>query len=311
MGSVVVAQEQGQDWAAYNGDSCQVIKGIPDNSVGYIIYSPPFSSLYTYSDFAEDMGNCNGDEEFFEHFKYLIGDLYRILQPGRCMSVHCMELPTSKERDGFIGMRDFPGELIRAFQEAGFIFHSRVTIWKDPLIAATRTKALGLLHKQIQKDSAICRQGIADYLITMRKPGENQNPIAHPNGLTHYAGSDVIDIPRNDIKYSHNVWRKYASPVWMDIRQTNTLNEKMARDKEDERHTCPLQLDVIERGITLWSNPGDIVFTPFMGIGSEVHQAVKMGRRGIGIELKPSYFECAVKNIRSAEESKNSVIDLF
>ena len=311
MGSVVVAQEQGQDWAAYNGDSCQVIKGIPDNSVGYIIYSPPFSSLYTYSDFAEDMGNCNGDEEFFEHFKYLIGDLYRILQPGRCMSVHCMELPTSKERDGFIGMRDFPGELIRAFQEAGFIFHSRVTIWKDPLIAATRTKALGLLHKQIQKDSAICRQGIADYLITMRKPGENQNPIAHPKGLTHYAGSDVIDIPRNDIKYSHNVWRKYASPVWMDIRQTNTLNEKMARDKEDERHTCPLQLDVIERGITLWSNPGYIVFTPFMGIGSEVYQAVKMGRRGIGIELKPSYFECAVKNIRSAEESKNSVIDLF
>ena len=247
------------------------------------------------------MGNSRNDEEFFRHFGYLVRELLRITQPGRNVSVHCMDMPIMKERDGYIGVKDFPGDIIRLFTDNGFILHSKVLIWKDPLIEATRTKALGLMHKQLCKDSAMCRQGLPDYLLTFRKPGENQNPVIHPEGLRDYAGSDDIGYPVHDIKFSHNVWRKYASPVWMDIRQTHTLN-KLADKGKDERHICPLQLDVIERGITLWSNPGDIVFTPFMGIGSEVFQAVKMGRHGIGFELKPEYFEQAYKNICTAEE---------
>lgn len=220
----VLNQEIAEKYAMYHGDCCEVIKGLPDNSVGYIIFSPPFSSLYTYSNYNEDMGNSGNDDEFYQHFKYLIPELYRVLKPGRSLSFHCMDLPTSKERDGFIGLRDFPGELLRLFEDAGFIYHSRVCIWKDPLIAATRTKALGLLHKQIVKDSFICRQGIADYLITVRKRGENLEPIAHPKGLTEYYGENEPNVPKNNIKYSHYVWRQYASPVWDDIRQTYTLN---------------------------------------------------------------------------------------
>ena len=255
----VLNQEISEKYAMYHGDCCEVVKGIPDNSVGYIIFSPPFSSLYTYSNYNEDMGNSGNDDEFYQHFKFLIPELYRVLKVGRSLSLHCMDLPTSKERDGFIGLRDFPGELLRLFEDAGFIFHSRVTIWKDPLIAATRTKALGLLHKQIVKDSYICRQGIADYLITVRKRGENQEPIAHPHGLTEYYGENEPQIPKSNIKYSHMVWRQYASPVWDDIRQTYTLNTQGAKDQNDEKHICPLQLDVIARGITLWSNKNDVV----------------------------------------------------
>jgi DNA modification methylase len=227
-----------------------------------------------------------------------------------------MDIPAMKERDGYIGLNDFPGDLIRLFQSAGFVYHSRVCIWKDPLTEATRTKAIGLMHKQLCKDSAMCRNGLPDYLITMKKPGENPEQIRHPDGLISFAGENEPQAPQKkqtlrskdaensdhkssilsiDPVYSHQVWRRYASPVWMDINQSNTLNRQEAREDDDERHICPLQLDVIERALTLWTNPGDIMFTPFLGIGSEVYQAVKMGRRGIGIELKPSYFDQAVK----------------
>ena len=270
-------------YALYNGDSAEVMKGLADESVDYSIFSPPFESLYSYSDSPRDLGNCKSSEEFYIQFEFIVRELYRILRTGRCVSVHCMDLPTSKSRDGFIGMNDFPGEIIRLFQKCGFIYHSRVTIWKDPVVAMQRTKALGLLHKQIKKDSAMCRQGIADYILTFRKDGENTKPITHTN--------ESFPVEK---------WQNYASPVWMDINQSNTLNKKSARDDKDEKHIAPLQLDVIERCIDLWSAEGDVVFTPFLGIGSEVYQALLMDRKGIGIELKPTYFYQAVKNCESA-----------
>ena len=262
---------------------------IPDNSIHYSIFSPPFADLYVYSNSERDMGNCKSKSEFYEHFRFIVKELYRIMMNGRLVSFHCMNLPTSKQRDGFIGITDFRGELIRLFEECGFIYHSEVCIWKDPVIAMQRTKALGLLHKQIKKDSAMCRQGIADYLVTMRKPGEN------PERITH-----------TDETFPVKVWQNYASPVWMDINPSNTLQRTSAREEKDEKHICPLQLDVIERGINLWTNPNDIVFTPFMGIGSEIYQALKMGRRGIGIELKESYYNQAVLNCDNVEKVKHS-----
>ena len=246
------------------------------------------------------MGNSRDDDQFYEHFKYLVSEIYRVIMPGRLVSIHCMDIPMLKSRDGVIGIKDFPGELIRMFQKAGFIFHSRVTVWKDPLVEATRTKALGLMHKQLCKDSSMCRQGLPDYIVTFRKPGENEELIAHPDGLDRFYGEDEPVIDEGQV-YSHQVWRRYASPVWMDIRQSNTLNKVAARDEKDERHICPLQLDVIARCVGLWTNPNDIVFTPFAGIGSEVYQSVLMGRRGLGIELKDSYFDEAVSNCESAE----------
>lgn len=270
-------------YALYNGDSAEVMKGLADESVDYSIFSPPFESLYSYSDSPRDLGNCKSKAEFYTQFEFIVRELYRILRTGRCVSVHCMDLPTLKSRDGFIGMTDFPGEIIRLFQKCGFIYHSRVTIWKDPVVAMQRTKALGLLHKQIKKDSAMCRQGIADYIVTFRKDGENTKPITHTNET-----------------FSVEKWQNYASPVWMDIEQSNTLNKKSARDDKDEKHIAPLQLDVIERCIELWSAEDDVVFTPFLGIGSEVYQALLMNRKGIGIELKPTYYKQAVKNCESA-----------
>lgn len=270
-------------YALYNGDSAEVMKGLADESVDYSIFSPPFESLYSYSDSPRDLGNCKSKAEFYTQFEFIVRELYRILRTGRCVSVHCMDLPTLKSRDGFIGMTDFPGEIIRLFQKCGFIYHSRITIWKDPVVAMQRTKALGLLHKQIKKDSAMCRQGIADYIVTFRKDGENTKPITHTNET-----------------FSVEKWQNYASPVWMDIEQSNTLNKKSARDDKDEKHIAPLQLDVIERCIELWSAEDDVVFTPFLGIGSEVYQALLMNRKGIGIELKPTYYKQAVKNCESA-----------
>lgn len=278
----------GEGWTMMLGDCVERIKEIESDSVGLSVFSPPFASLYTYSNSERDMGNSKTDEEFADHFAYLIGELYRVLMPGRLVSFHCMNLPTSKERDGFIGIKDFRGALIRMFQDAGFVYHSEVTIWKDPVTAMQRTKALGLLNKQKNKDSALSRQGIPDYLVTMRKPGDNPQPITHTNE----------DFPIS-------VWQKYASPVWMDINPSKTLQYRAARENSDERHICPLQLDVIERAIKLWSNPGDIVLSPFGGIGSEGYVAVKDGRQFIGIELKKSYFDLACKNLTQAvEESK-------
>lgn len=313
----------GKKFALYNGDCIEVLKGIPDNSIHGEGFSPPFASLYTYSASERDMGNARTNEEFLFNFRFAAEELYRVLMPGRLMWVHCMDIPAMKERDGFIGINDFPGDLIRMFREIGFIYHSRVTIWKDPLTEATRTKALGLMHKQIVKDSSMCRQGLPDYLIVMRKPGENPESVAHPNGFERFIGdnepiapkkestlksTDAINdkhshIQAQDPVYSHQVWRRYASPVWMDIRQSRTLNREPAREQKDERHICPLQLDVIERAMELWTNPGDTFLSPFAGIGSEVYTAVKMGRRGIGVELKDSYFRQAVINCRCAENS--------
>lgn len=230
----VIRQENGERWMLYNGDSVEVLEGIPDNSIGYSIFSPPFASLYCYSNSERDLGNCRTDEEFYTHFGFIANHLFRVIQPGRLVSIHCMQIPAMKERDGYIGLKDFRGDIIRMFQKAGFIFHGEVTIWKDPLVEATRTKALGLMHKQLCKDSSMCRQGLPDYIVTMRKPGENKNLISHPDGLTVYAGEDKIKAGT----FSHEVWRKYASPVWFDIRQTHTLNKAGSREEKDERHVC-------------------------------------------------------------------------
>lgn len=306
----VIKQVLENDYAVYCGDSCEVIKGIPDNSIGYSLFSPPFADLYCYSSSECDMGNSKNYDEFFEHFEFLARDLFRVIQTGRLMSVHCIDIPAMKERDGYIGLKDFPGDLIRLFQKCGFVYHSRVTIWKNPLIEATRTKAIGLMHKQLCKDSARCRQGLPDYILTFSKPGENENPISRENGLERYIGND---IPKEKgVKFSHETWRRYASPVWMDINQTRVLDFRSARENEDEKHICPLQLDTIERCIELWSKEGDTFFTPFMGIGSEVYTAVKMKRKAVGVELKESYYSQAVKNIESIEvsESQTTLFDL-
>ena len=269
-------------YALYNGDSCEIMKGIPDNSIHFSIFSPPFASLYTYSNSDRDLGNCRTTTEFYEHFKFIVSELYRITMPGRLVSFHCMNLPTSKERDGFIGIEDFRGLLIKLFQDIGFIYHSEVCIWKDPVVAMQRTKSIRLLHKQLKKDSCMSGQGIPDYLVTMRKPGDNPERCEHTNE-----------------SFPVSKWQNYASPVWMDISQSNTLQARSAREEKDEKHICPLQLPVIERAIELWTNPNDIVFTPFLGIGSECYKAVEMGRRAMGIELKKSYYEQACKNVSS------------
>lgn len=288
--SPYVEDDARSEWYhAMMGDCCVRIKEIPNESIGLSVFSPPFASLYTYSNSDRDMGNSRDDGEFFAHMEYLIGELYRVLMPGRIVAFHCMNLPTSKERDGFIGIKDFRGELIRAFQAAGFIYHSEVTIWKDPVTAMQRTKAIGLLNKQKNKDSCISRQGIPDYLVAMRKPGENPKPVTHTNE----------DFPIS-------VWQKYASPVWMDINPSDTLQYRSARENDDERHICPLQLDVIRRAVKLWSSPGDVVFSPFMGIGSEGYVAIQEGRKFIGIELKPSYFNCAKNNLAMAVREAES-----
>lgn len=280
----VLDQREGNGWVAYNGDCVDVVRGLRDESIHYSIFSPPFSSLYTYSSSPRDMGNCQSDDEFFAHLRYLVPELYRVTKPGRLLSFHCMLIPTSKERDGFIGLRDFRGALIRAFQEVGWVYHSEVVIWKDPVTAMQRTKALGLLHKQLKKDSCMSRQGIPDYLVTMRKPGENIERVSH-----------------TDDDFPVGLWQKYASPVWMDINPSDTLQYRSAREDKDERHICPLQLEVIRRCMKLWTNPGDTVLSPFMGIGSEGYVARQEGRRFVGAELKRSYYEQACRNLDAAE----------
>lgn len=285
METMEVAKEYKSEYCTIQlGDCVKRIQDVPSESVGFSIFSPPFAELYTYSDKLEDMGNCKDYNEFFTAFKFLVKELYRVMWSGRNVAVHCMDLPIQKGKEGFIGLRDFSGMILQAFQEAGFIYHSRVTIWKNPVTEMQRTKALGLLHKQVKKDSAMSRVGIPDYLLVFRKDGEHNHPI--------HCGIDV------------DTWQKYASPVWMDIDYGNTLNREGSAENNDEKHICPLQLDTIERAITLWSNEGDTVLTPFLGIGSEVYEAIKLGRKGLGFELKESYFNCAINNVRVAEAER-------
>jgi len=302
---------ESERWELHNADCVDLVSDLETGSVDYTIFSPPFASLYTYSNSDRDMGNCSDYDEFTRHFKYLVKELHRVTRPGRLVSFHCMNLPTSKVRDGFIGIKDFRGELIKMFQDAGFIFASEVCIWKDPVTAMQRTKALGLLHKTIRKDSSMSRQGIPDYVVTMRKDGVNDKPIAH--SATYADLMDEIgDISKSDNRIYDalpvDLWQKYASPVWMDINASKTLNLKGARDADDERHICPLQLDVIERCMHLWSAKDDLVLSPFTGIGSEGYMSVKMGRRFVGSELKPSYYEIAKKNLKAAESDQFTLI---
>lgn len=297
-------------FAVYHADTVDVARGLPDRSVDFSVFSPPFASLYTYSNSPRDMGNVLDDAEFFAHYDFLIVETARVMKPGRLVAIHCMLMPTSKTRDGHIGLRDFRGDIIRAYEKRGFIYHSEVCIWKDPVTAMQRTKALGLLHKTIRKDSAMSRQGIADYLVVMRTPGDNVEPIAH----TH------DDFPVM-------MWQRYASPVWVTtgtadedgflmcsaeetadessgINPSNTLQYRSAREHDDERHICPLQLGVIRRSVRLWSNPNDVVWSPFTGIGSEGYVALQEGRRFVGAELKKSYYEQAVRNLQAAHTVK-------
>lgn len=277
-----IRQEVTDRWAMYHGDCVEVMEGLPERSIDYSIFSPPFASLYTYSNSPRDMGNCRDHAEFFEHFDFLVAQLLRVMKPGHNVSFHCMLLPTSKERDGYVGLSDFRGDLIRAFQKRGFIYASEVCIWKDPVMAMQRTKALGLLHKTVRGNATMSRQGIPDYLVTMRAPGE------------------IVDRVLHGEEYPVSKWQKIASPIWTDIDPGDTLQFRSAREDDDERHICPLQLEVIRRGIDLWTNPNDTVLSPFAGIASEGHVAVEMGRRFIGIELKSSYYDQAVLNIRAA-----------
>ena len=288
-GNYDVETESNEHYTIKRGDCIQLIKDVPNESIGLSVFSPPFAELYTYSSHVEDMGNSKDYNEFLIQFSFLIKELYRVMMQGRNVAVHCMDLPIQKGKEGFIGLRDFSGMILSAFQDAGFVYASRVTIWKDPVVEMQRTKALGLLHKQVKKDSTMSRVGIPDYVMIFRKDGERNNPVTN------------TDLPVD-------LWQKYASPVWMDIDYGNTLQGyRNGRDEKDEKHICPLQLDTIERLIHLYSNKGDTIFTPFMGIGSEVFQSVKMGRKGIGFELKESYFDLAKKNLSSCIESKKQL----
>jgi len=305
----VLNQIINDDSSLYHGDCVEIAKGIPDNSIHYSIFSPPFASLYTYSDSEHDMGNCRNDGTFMKHFEFLVKELYRITMPGRLVSFHCMNLPTSKSHFGYIGIRDFRGDLIRLFEKYNWIYHSEVVIWKNPVIAMQRTKALGLLHKQLKKDTCLSRQGIPDYLITMRKPGENSERVTKTNEsfpvrIWQQWASPIFEIQdsKDDfgIEYAENALKWWFHDYWMDINPSDTLQFRSAREHHDEKHICPLQLGVIKRAIILWTNKHDIVFSPFMGIGSEGYVAIELERRFIGIELKKSYYEQSVKNIKKA-----------
>lgn len=289
--------ESGESWKLMLGDCVERVKELSDESIHFSVFSPPFASLYTYSNSDRDMGNSKDADEFAEHFKFLVRELYRVLKPGRLVSFHCMNLPTSKTHQGYIGISDFRGDLIRMFEAEGFIYHSEVCIWKDPVTAMQRTKAIGLLHKQLTKDSCMSRQGVPDYLVTMRKPGVNHEPVE--GELDHFCGEEGTFTSTG--RLSIDIWQRYASPVWMDIDPSYTLQGRAARDEKDERHICPLQLQVIHRALQLWTNPGDLVLSPFAGIGSEGYESIKCGRRFVGVELKPSYFDQAVKNLREVE----------
>jgi DNA modification methylase len=280
---------KGDGFTVHLSDCVKLARSMDENSVDYSVFSPPFADLFVYSNSDHDMGNCKDDQEFIAQLRFLIGELFRVTKPGHNVSFHCMNLQTTKMRQGYIGLRDFRGDLIRAFQDAGFIYHAEVAIWKDPVVAMQRTKALGLLHKTIRENATMSRMGLPDYVVTMRKPGDVVDRVTHGD-----------DLPVS-------LWQKYASPIWDDINQGRTLNKLPARDENDEKHMCPLQLDVIERCIHLWTQQGDLVFSPFTGIGSEGYCAVKMGRKFIGSELKESYWELACLNVKDAETEQGGL----
>lgn len=281
-------ERHGESFVAYHGDCVDVVRQMPDDSIGFAVYSPPFSNLFVYSDSINDMGNCGDDAEFMAHYQFLVRELFRVTQPGRLIAVHCSDLPRHKWKDGRIGIKDFSGDLIRSHESEGWNLHSRVTIWKCPVVEMTRTKAHGLLYKTLQADSGRSRQGMADYLLVFRKEGENAQPITHT----------PADFPLDQ-------WQEWASPVWMDIEQSNTLNIKQSRADKDERHICPLQLDIIKRALIMWSNPGDVVLSPFMGIGSEGVCALELGRRFVGVELKAEYWQQACEHLAAREAQRD------
>lgn len=283
-----LGEQHGEGWVAYWGDCVDVVRQLPDASVDFSVYSPPFASLFVYSESEADMGNSADEREFAEHYRFLVKEIFRATKPGRLTAVHCTDLPMTKWRDGFVGIKDFSGDIIRVHQECGWILHSRRTIWKSPVVEMTRTKHVGLLYKQLRSDSAKSRGGMPDYLMTFVRPGENSEPITHTPD----------DFPLDQ-------WQEWASPVWMSIDQTNVLNVKAARSPNDEKHLCPLQLDVIERAIVMWSNAGNVVLSPFMGIGSEGWQALRLGRKFIGVELKESYWRQASENLAAASAQQD------
>ena len=296
-------------YALYNGDSCEVLPCLPDESIGFSIYSPPFCGLYNYSSSDNDMSNCATYEIFYNHYNFLVKEISRMTQPGRLSAVHCMDIPNPGQRDGY---HDLPGKIIKIHEDNGFYFFGRIVIWKEPLRVAIRTRLKHLTHKQLTKDSAGCTVAAGDMLLIFKKKGDNKNPITHKAGFTDYIGGK--EIPKELLQYKsekdqrlnklgHWIWRNYASCVWDDIRIGRVLPYKEGKEPDDEKHVHPLQLDVIERAIVLWSNPGDVVLSPFMGVGSEIYGAVKNKRNGIGIELKPSYFKQAKKNVFSAENA--------
>lgn len=294
--------ESGKNWCLYNGDCVEVTSGLPDESVDFMVFSPPFANLYIYSDDIRDMGNCKGEQDFFRQYGYLSEQLYRILRTGRLMAVHCKQIVRYKGRDGVAGWTDFRGDLIRHYEAHGFTYHSEVVIWTDPVLEMQKTKTQRLLYCQLRRDASHTGIGMPEYLLIFRKWDEDREADEIP--IRHYANAAEAEKAGGDLSQVMplEVWQKYASPVWFDIRRTDVLNGRGARGENDEKHICPLQLPVIERAIELWSNPGEVVLTPFLGIGSEVYQAVKMNRRGIGIELKKSYFDMAVQNVRDAED---------
>ena len=286
------ADYTGDNWAIYNADCIEALAGMPEGSIDLSIFSPPFSDLFVYSDSERDMGNCSSHGEFMEHYKFFSQNLYRAMKPGRIICVHCTDLPARKGKDGFIGLHDFSGDLIKAHTETGFVYHARCTIWKDPVIEMQRTKALGLLYKQLKKDSAMSRVGMPDYMLFFRKDEPNPDPVTHTPD----------DLPVDQ-------WQELASPVWWNVNQTRVLNGRQAKGEKDEKHICPLQLDVIDRCLTLYSNPGDVVLDPFNGIGSTGHEAIRMDRKYIGFELKPEYAKQAAKFLTQAEAEKASLFD--